>query len=148
MHAQLPVKLVACLHASQRKKFGSTGSISQAATECMLSNGLDPRSRHHGPGAAKFPDPHKSHTENLHTGELCGKQTSALGTGRGCSTSPCHAGTGAGCRLCSPGPHHLLGHNPALLQVGSTQRKLVLYILKVCIMHTLRISLGFWWAAE
>lgn len=83
MHIQLLVKLVACLRASRRKKFGSTGSISQEVTGCTVSKGLDPRSRHHGPGAARFPDPHQSHTEVFALASCVGSiaQPSALESG-------------------------------------------------------------------
>lgn len=77
------MKLVACLRASRRKKFGSTGSISQVATECTVSRGLDPHSRHHGPGAARFADPHQSHTEVFALASCVGSiaQPSALESG-------------------------------------------------------------------
>lgn len=90
--------------------------------------GLGPALQTPRPRGSQIPRPPPVAYRSLHTGELCGKHSSALGTGERCSTSPRHASSGAGCWLCSPGPHHLLGHNPAQLQVGSARRKSVLYI--------------------
>lgn len=81
------------------------------------------RFRHHGPGAAKFPDPRKPHIK-VSTLVSCAEnipQPSALEGG--CSTLTGHASMGAGCWLCSPRLHHLLGHNPAQLPVEPAWRK-------------------------
>lgn len=87
------------------------------------------------PRGSQIPRPPQVTYQNLRTGELHRRHTSALGAGGG-NTPVWHASTEAGCWLCSPGLHHLLGHNPAQLHVGSQHRgKLSLHIKNVHYPH-------------
>lgn len=125
---------------SLRYVYSTAGEIS-GFFACKLEEGIWLQQQH-------FPSGHRVHTHQLfgpmlqtpwprgsqisrlpqityqylHASELHRKHTSSLSTGEGCSTPTWHTRMGAGCRLCSPGPLHLLGHDPAQLQIGSAWR--------------------------